>query len=503
MIFFAILKESFMKFRWVILIFLFAVVLRLWNLNQMGRTWDEMVQLVKGHQFIELIKKGDFANSFWYQNPDHPPLKDYTYGLAGYLDQGQYDLTYSRLVSVLFSSLSVALVVLIGWEFISPFVGIAGGVILAMLPFFLGLSQLVTIESPLMFFFTAAIYSFFKFLRKFSLQKAIVTGVLLGLALETKFTNVLLIPLLIVLYALWYIFFEKKKKKKILYKYFLLIFFVAFVVFFLLWPMPWFHLSDILGFNYHMRFENTKYSIPEVFFGKVRLVPIFYYSLYFFITTPLLILLLFFVGIRSIFKKKTFILCALLLWFSFPFMQSFYNFRQHGVRYIIEIYAPLALLAAVGFESLIDRFTKKLKIKLLCFFPIVIYLFVIIFRITPYYLDYFNIFVGGARGVYERNLFQLGWWGQGIKEASLYLDKHAKQHATVGLAVIPLDVVPPTPHLKTELYKKGKRYDYVIVSHFNVTREGFDDSEIKKNYKPIYFVNADGAHLVTVYKRNK
>src|SRR5215813_7619903 len=84
-------KIFYSKYFWAIFIFFFAVLLRLWNLNQMGRAWDEMVQLEKGHNFIELFKKGDFSNPLWYQNPDHPPLKDYTYGLTGYLDLKSVD----------------------------------------------------------------------------------------------------------------------------------------------------------------------------------------------------------------------------------------------------------------------------------------------------------------------------------------------------------------------------------------------------------------------------
>ena len=163
-------------------------------------------------------------------------------------------------------------------------------------------------------------------------------------------------------------------------------------------------------------------------------------------------------------------------------------------------YAPLALIAAVGLESVIKHFTKKIQIQLLFLIPIVIYLFIILIRISPYYLDYFNILTGGTYLVNKYNIFQQGWWGQGIREATLYLADHSESKSTVGLAVIPLEVVPQILHLKMEGYKKEKQYNFVIVSHYNIIREGFDDSQIKKNYNPIYFVKADGAVLVILYK---
>ena len=59
------------------------------------------------------------------------------------------------------------------------------------------------------------------------------------------------------------------------------------------------------------------------------------------------------------------------------------------------------------------------------------------------------------------------------------------------------------PNKKIMPYKDSEQYDYVIVSHYMLIREGFDDTEIKKHYTPIYFVKADGAVLVTVYQYKK
>jgi len=128
-------------------------------------------------------------------------------------------------------------------------------------------------------------------------------------------------------------------------------------------------------------------------------------------------------------------------------------------------------------------------------------MFVVLIRITPYYLDYFNIVVGGAKTVYEKQLFQLGWWGEGLREMGLYLDNHAARGSKIGLAVEPLASVPILPNLKLSPYKVGESYDYVAVGYFNIVREKFDDSSVVKNYKWVYSVKADGAEIVKIYKR--
>lgn len=501
------------KIKWVFVFLLFTLAfsLRVWNLNKMGRTWDEPYYVESAYTFIDLARKGDFTNPSWYRNESSgfPPLSRYLYGIAGALDvhgldsMGKplfnYDYTHSRLVSVLFSSLTVVLVVLMGWKYISPFVGITSGTILSMLPFFLGFSQIATLESLIIFFFTATIFSFINLLVSFSKKNIFLTGILLGLSMAVKYTNFLLIPLIICIYIIWY--FKGKKYRKFNLnniKPIVAIIVIGFTTFFVLWPMPWFHLQDVFLFNKNLRY--SPYSVPEVFFGKLILVPKIYYFLYFLITTPLLILILFLIGLKRLDHKRNWFFLSIAVWFIFPFVQSLYNYKQHGLRYIIEVYAPLSIIAAVGLEYTSSKIHKVKHIKAILLFALIIYLFLILFRITPYYLDYFNELVGGPKNVYEKRMFQLGWWGQGIREAAYYVEKNSTPGSTIGIAISPSHVMPPLPKLNVKTYNTKENYDYVIVNYYNILREGFDDRLIKKNYKRIYSVMADGASIVDIYK---
>ncbi len=492
-----------------------TLALRFWNLNEMGRTWDEGAYSENGYTMNNLIIDGDFNNPFFKFTFDHPPIGRYLYGLASSFDIQNfdkngtpiysYDYTHARLVAVLFSTLSVILIALFGWKYISPFVGFTAGIILSMLPTFLGYSQLATLESLVMFFFTASVFLFVNLLHKFSYKTLFLTGIFTGLALGVKQTNIFIYPLFLVIYLIWY-FLKDKKNKTIFLKQLIIplfsIFIISCITFILLWPMAFLNLNDAIAIEKAMWFSNeVKLPPPEIFFGRLMLVPIVYYPVYFLITTPFLIISLFFIGMKAIDIRKKFVLYAVLVWFMLPFFQSLYPFKQHGLRYIIQVYAPLALIAAIGLEFSLEMFKNKFKIKFFAILALIIYFLIILKSITPYYLDYFNILPGGVNGVYDSRLFQIGSWGQGNREAGIYLRDNAPKDSKVGLAISPLHSFPYYSEYQAEKYNENKKYDYVVVNYFNVLREGFDDSEIKKEYKLIHEVTADKATLVFIYRK--
>lgn len=509
--------------KWIIIfiLFSFSFILRLWDLNQMGRTWDEPEYIEQGYRMVELLRKGDFSNSYFYTTYDHPPLVKYLYGITGHLDIEKilpngdpvfrYDLTYSRLLSAILFSLGVIVVVIIGWKIFSPMVGITSGIILSMMPFSLGLSQLVTAESLKILTYSFAIYIYILLVEKFSWKKVLIAGIITGISFQSKQSNFLLIPILCFMFVIQYM--QLKAKQKVFFaisrtKAVFAIFLISIAVFILIWPHIVFHFKEIYiihkGFwdvHFSPKIWQITLSPPEIFFGRLMLTPIFYYVVYFFITIPLLVIFLFFIGVSEIFKRRRIYLFSILIWFLLPFVLSIYSWRQHGLRYIIEIYPAIAIISAIGFNALIDKFKIKEKLKLFYFLPIIIYLFIILLSLKPYYLDYFNELVGGINTIYKYKLFQIGWWGQGIREAGLYVVKNAPKGSSVGLALSPIHSAPPMPGLNVRIYSNYEKYDYVIVNTYNILREGFDDSSIRINYDPVHFVKADKAILVIVYRR--
>lgn len=504
----------------IIIVFIFCLSLRLININEIGRTWDEHFYVEQGYKMTELFYKGDFNNSYFYLTYDHPPLVKYLYGITAHWDVAKeqggnavlyYDLTYSRVLSSIVFSLGVIILILFGWRFISFTVGIISGIILTLLPFTVGLSQLVTTESFKIFIYPLAIASFIWLIQKYSFKKIIVAGIITGVALQIKQSNALLIPLFVLMSLSYYLQVDNKEKKVFIkrtgYSLFWIILF-SIGTFVALWPQMPFHLKEIYEIHrglWHVEFTTKIWlftvSVPEIFMGRLMLTPTFYYVVYFFISIPLFILLLFFVGIKKIFDKRNWILFSLILWFLVPFIMSLYSWRQHGLRYIIEIYPAIALIAALGFDTIISRFIKKEFKKVLFFIPVVVYLLFILWQIKPYYLDYFNEIVGGTNNVYEKRLFQQGWWGQGLREAGLYIKNNAPTGSRIGLSISPPHVFPYFESLQYEEWSRDRQYDYVVVNYYNIIREGFDDSFIKKEYILVKEVKVDKSTLVFIYKR--
>ena len=498
-------------------IFLLAFSIRIYSLNQIGRTWDEEFSIQQGYKMDNLIKKGDFLNNLFIEDYVHAPLLKYVYGLTANLDlknveNGKpvfnYDFTYSRLLSAIFGSLSAVLVLLIAWEYVSSFVGITSGIIFSTLPFFIGFSQLVSVESFLMFFFTASTYSFIRLLKKYSIKKLILTGILAGLALQVKQSNILLFPTFGLIYLTWYFNKKNKSNNKFLNKELLsilYIFLISVIVFILIYPPILLHLNEVLANQ--KRYYMVTTPTPVVFWGLLILSPIFYFPALFFITTPVIIIILSLLGLWAIDKKGNWILYAFIIWFCTPFIHSFYPWRYHGVRFIIEIYAPLSILAAIGVDYVIKKLKFGIKAKITSIILIILYMFSIIYQTKPYYLDYFNELAGGPKGVYDKKYFELGWWGQGLREAGYYLQDNVKENSSIALFISPPHVFPPIKNQKLifidpnkGIYNPKIKYDYVVVNYFHVLREGLDDSKIKQDYKLIHQVFADKAPLVSIYK---
>ena len=502
-----------------ILLFIFAITLRLWNLNMMGRTWDEQNIVEKGYNFVQLALNKDFSNPFWYDNPDHPPLSNYLYGIASVGDfvrfdkkqiisfksspygAGifQYDFVFTRLVSVFFSSLAVVLVFLIGARYISLFVGITAGIILAMMPHFLGYSQLVTHESLITFFFTASVFSYLLYFEKKTTPLLIISGILTGLTLELKQSNVLLFVLLFGLFFLWKYFNPKNKAVNL--RHIFLISLIGVATYIILWPMPIFHLDHFIAFTYDMWFKNGG-KVPTLLFGLHLGAPFFFYIVAFLVTTPLITLILSLFGLKTAWRKRTWICLALTLWFLIPFLMSFFSHRQMMVRYIIEFYAPLSLLAAIGLEFLVNKFSSKQPLKYFAGALLTGYMFITLLQISPYYLDYYNELVGGTNTVYKHKLFFIGEWGQGLRNPGIYVATHASKKDVIGLALNPKTTLFQSEALKYETFDPKKKYDYVIVNTFNILRLGFDDDVLQNDYKVVYTEKVNGAVLAQVYKRN-
>lgn len=499
-----------------LIIFLFAFSLRLWNLNEAGRWTDEEGYGLKGYAIVKMLSEGDFGNEYFYKDgADHPLFAVYFYGLTSLLDYSgvdknsynknfdgpnptfHYDFIHGRLLSIIISSLSVFLVFLFCIRFLSYFVGVSASIMLAMIPHFLGYSQFVGLESFVMLTFTSAAISYFLYLDTRKKRYVILTGIFMGLCVSVKQSGVLVYFLLP---AMLLIKNKYSKEKLLSPKHLLYILLVSGITLFITYPMPFFHIVEFWTANYSLWFADNG-KVPEVLFGRLIGTPIFYYILAFFITTPLVIILLSLTGIWRMLLKRNWIYLSILVWLLVPFFMSFFHFRQHMVRYIIQFYAPLSVVAAIGLEYFAKKYINKKYINYLIIAPLVAYLFIILWRTTPYYLSYFNELTGGSKNVYQNRSFMIGWFGEGLKGPGLYLAKNASKGNLVGLALDPgYASLYKVPYLVYEKFDPFRDYDYVVVNNYNVVRSGFDYATLS-DYKIVYTETVGGIDFARVYKR--
>lgn len=133
------------KLFWILatLIVLLASVVRVTNLTQDSLWLDEINTLL-------VVRDGTVLNPFSAYARDHPPLLYWLIGLSVALfGESEFAL---RLVPLFGGIASVALIIAFGRMVESPYVGLWSGLLLALLPFHLGVSQEARHYSLLLFF---------------------------------------------------------------------------------------------------------------------------------------------------------------------------------------------------------------------------------------------------------------------------------------------------------------------------------------------------------------
>lgn len=509
-----------------IFVILFSLFFGFYDLHSAGQWSDEKYYLEKGYLTLQLIKSGDMLDSFFYEEgADHPLTSTYAYGLASLLDLKnmsdeyysedlkikkpifQYDLKYSRLIPVILSTLTVLLTFLFAIRYFSYFVALSSSLILAALPHFVGFSHFASLESWCIFTFSLAVIFSILYVDTKKIKFVILAGIMSGISLTVKQSNILIYVFFIIFYISQKYYF---KDRILSYKSILIIGASSFITIFITYPMPFFHPAEFISKSYEMWFMNGG-KIPEVIFGHMIGAPFFYYFLALSITTPILVLLLLIPGFREILKnRKKWIYLTLLIWFSVPFFMLFFSARQHMVRYVIQVYVPLSIIAALGLESFSKQIVNKSKTRhknkmgYALFIILILYLSYILATTTPYYLTYFNELVGGTKNVYNKKLFLIGWYGEGMRGVGKYLESTARKGDKVGYAVdAGYHAIYDIEGIDEEKYSRNETYNYVVVSYFGVIRGGFNEKILENDYLVVYREKAKGFDIARVYKRIK
>ncbi len=415
------------------------------QIGEMSAASDETPHLVAGYTYLKL---GDFR-----LNPQHPPfakelsalplqllspvldltwpgwnsaaLDEWTFG-GHFLFKNNADqlLFWARLPIV---GLGLALCCLI-FVWAQNWYGTRAALFALFLavfcPLFLAHSCFVTTDIALTLFWSLTLYWLWRYLESRDRFYLVGTGVSLGLALGSKFSGVLLIPLLPLFLAFRANGANNLASLRSTITSMLIIFGVGFLIVQLLYGAS----LDPLIYYKGLRMVNADHrpNYPAYLFGDFQIGGFWYYFLAaFLVKTPLPLIILSTIGLIASRKTSlvgpmptTRLAIAIVPLFAI-FIAASLGASNFGVRYVLPAYPALIVLAA-GATS---RFFESLRGRIL-----VILLFtwygVSTLRSFPDYLAYFNELAGGTRNGHKVLDDSNIEWGQDLKRLSRYLEVH-------------------------------------------------------------------------------
>lgn len=302
--------------------------------------------------------------------------------------------------------------------------GVLAAFLILFCPTILAHGRLINTDLGVTLFIFITVYFWGEFLKEPKRKNLILASLFLGLALASKYTGFIILPILFLLSVIKALFFDREKK--ILLKYaisLLTVILIALIVVWLtygfLWPVEYYkgmllvfrhafggHGSFLLGQNSS---TGWWYYFPVAIFYKTP-IPIF---------ILLLISLIFWKKLRTKLFDEMLLILPPIIYLIF----SMFSRADLGVRHILPIFPFI-----FAFSSKSINLIATFKPKMLHFGSVTAVLILIgwylisAFGSFPNYLAYFNEFAGGAKGGYRILTDSNLDWGQDIFRMKEFLD---------------------------------------------------------------------------------
>ena len=523
--------------RWSIPVGLFLISLLLITVtsNDYGVAWDEPAYfyasdlhvdwvLDLGHHLavgdIHAVLDDQKIKAAWHWNPynvPHPPFSRIVSGLAKLTFEPILDkFTAYRVGPALFFSLLITVIYLWMKELFGEATGLFSALAVILTPNLFGFAHIAVTDLPLASLWFLTAYSFWKGLSNW--KWSIVLGVVWGLALSTKFPA-LLIPIPLILWA--HLFHRDRYINNVF-----TILFVAPIIMVATQPYLWHDTGlRVLEFLYEgiSRGYRPETNFGVLFFGQIlpsSQLP-WYYSFFMIgVTTPEPFILLAVIGMASTVWKIHQRSAALLLSFNLIFILSLGLMPgavlHDGVRQMLSVLPFLAGLAGVGFHALISWSVKILRhlhaathvtrlhtkiagvlLLIVCFSP-----FLDVYLCHPFQLSFYNRFVGGVRGAYERGLettyFMEAFTPNFIRALNENLPRNARVNASV--ANFMLTFYQKESRLRPDItITDGQSFDYYVILNRRTAIGPRAQDLINSPIKPSLVIGLANVPLVLVF----
>jgi 4-amino-4-deoxy-L-arabinose transferase-like glycosyltransferase len=336
----------------------------------------------------------------------------------------------------------------LAWRLIGWLPALLAFLLIAFDPFHLALSRLLHLDALLANLYLLAILAITAFLFQRRFYDLLIAALAAGLCWLTKSPGFFLLPTAALLFLLDFWFSSRQRPEDPLpaqlwdYAWrFALWGLLAAAAFVLLWPAMWVNplgvLLEILASAGGYAAEG--HSSPIFFNGQVFLGGIsgsrlayFYPLTYLWRTTPVTLLGLLAAAWAFSSKQDLFsrpgvrrtllgLLIAALVFFLGMNLGS-----KKFDRYLLPVYAPLNIAAALGWSALALWLKEKLPPLYARLVPAVLLILLVAFQawsslsIFPYSMAYYNPLLGGGHSA--PRVMQIGW-GEGLDQAALYLNQ--------------------------------------------------------------------------------
>lgn len=438
-------------------------------------TVDESKWLVRSANFYEALSSGQLEHAFQH---GHPGVTIMYAGMAGYLwkfpdyvdrvdEQHRWGdefmemidgmghkpidmLAAGRTFVVIINALALAFAFLYAIRLIGFLPAFLAFLLIALDPFQTALARFLHPDSLLSTFMLLATLAFMAYLfagRR--LRDLIVAGVVTALAWLTKTPAVFLIPLmglLALIEAVVHVVSQPNWRGRDLVGWTALgrvartlaiWAAVAVGVYFLLWPALWVNARWTLTqvFDISSDYALQGHSSPVFFNGRIYNGDpglAFYPINYLWRTTPVIMLgvLLLIPGFwqrdSQLRRRRVWLTMLGLACFAFFFLVFMTLAEKKFDRYLLPVFMPMDILAALGWAALI---AWLFQMRAAWARPAAIGLAALVVGVQawqslptfPYYMSYYNPVMGGPAKAEE--VMFIGW-GEGLDEAARYLNTH-------------------------------------------------------------------------------
>lgn len=209
----------------IISLFLISYLIRIAGSSNINMFVDEWLYWIKTNKIL-ISNFSPRADVFDYS----PPFIPYIGAVVTLIFGG--DLNNLRIISVIFGSLTVPFMYLLGKAMYNRKVGLLAALFMSFTAYHILYSRVYMLDAPTLFFITAFLYFFWLSQNTDSKKSitvySIIAGAMLGLAFDVKYIAFFLIPAIIV-YVLW---IQRFNLKILMEKRIILTFLFAFLFFF-------------------------------------------------------------------------------------------------------------------------------------------------------------------------------------------------------------------------------------------------------------------------------